>query len=157
MFELGVVFAGYGGPHTHVLQAQVWQSTTLNLRQFIYNQGVVRARGNTSFSNALAGENRLVGHGMALILSNLERITYLALGGEGVMSPGGNLLWANYLRAMDGFILGKDEFVPESITPMPMKGEGPFLSIKKKIGPVLNMEVGRYVASALVIIEADAL
>lgn len=89
----------------------------------------MRVRGYTSFSNALAREYRLVGQGTTVILPNLERITCPALEREVVMSLGGNPLWANSLQAMDGFVLGKDESIPKSMTPMPVKAERPFLII----------------------------
>lgn len=57
---------------------------------------------------------------------------------------------------MDGFVSGNVGSVLKLGTPVPVKVNDPFLLVKKKMGPVLNLD-GRQVAGALAIVEAEAI
>lgn len=57
---------------------------------------------------------------------------------------------------MDGFVLGKDRFAFKVATVVPLKVRDPFLRVKKKMEPVVDIKVGRQAASTLAIFEAEA-
>lgn len=50
----------------------------------------------------------------------------------------------------------KDKFILELAALVPMKAKDPFLYMKKKVGPVLDLEAQEQAASALAIIETEA-
>lgn len=56
------------------------------------------------------------------------------------MSLGGVLLWAKCIQAMDEFVSRKDGSLLELVISIPTKALDPFHRIKKKMGPVLNLE-----------------
>lgn len=57
---------------------------------------------------------------------------------------------------MDKFVSSKEGSMLELAAHLPLKAMDPFLQIKKKMDPVLNLEVGIQVTNALAIIEAGA-
>lgn len=57
---------------------------------------------------------------------------------------------------MDDFISGNDESTLEVVTLVVVKARNPFLPIKKKIDPTLNLKMGRQTASVLAIVEVEA-
>lgn len=69
-------------------------------------------RNDIAFSNALVA-NIFVKKGRMGILVGAERIFFLGLGQERVMSPGGVLFWAKCIGVLDRFLLEKDESVLE--------------------------------------------
>lgn len=58
---------------------------------------------------------------------------------------------------MDWFVSGNDGSTFELAIHVPVTASDPFLRIKKKMGPLLNLEVGKQAAGLLMIVEVDAL
>lgn len=70
------------------------------------------------------------------------------------MSQWGVLFWVKCIWVLEGFALDKETSSLEPAMPIPIKARDPFLRIRKKIGPMLNLEVRRQ--TVLTIAEEEA-
>lgn len=95
------------------------------LQQFGYDKKTVRVQGDTSFLNVLAAENRS-------LLKEGRRY-----------SPRGVLFWAKCTEVLDGSISNNDGPTMELPAPVLVKDMDPFLRVKKKVGPIFSLELGK--------------
>lgn len=58
------------------------------------------------------------------------------------MSLRGLVFWAKRVQMMHGFVSWKDGSALEAVMLVAVKARDPFLPSQKKIGPILNLEVG---------------
>lgn len=80
-----------------------------------------------------------------LSLSGAKTLFCSWLGCDEVITSGGVLFWHKCIGALDGFVADKKEFSLEYADPISFKARVPFLRIRKKIDPMMNIEAMKHI------------
>lgn len=98
--------------------------------------------GDTSFLNSFGGRIILLGKEKQRF-SLTSRGYSVLVRVERVFCSGGVLFWTKPIQILDKFISGNDRSTLELAAPASVKAGDPFLRIKKKMRPVLNLNARR--------------
>lgn len=77
-------------------------------------------------------KNKFVSEGTMEIMFRANRLFCPRLGRKEVMSPGGLLLWGNYIRVINGFVINKEESLLKLVIANPVKPREPLFEDKEK-------------------------
>lgn len=105
--------------------------------------GAVRSTDNVSYSCLLVVENLFVSDERMQILTGAETLFCSGLRRKGLMSPGGILFLAECVGVLDRFLSDKEEFTKTCQACFDQYWR-PFFRIRKKIGPMVNIEAERH-------------
>lgn len=92
---------------------------------------------------ALVIENKFMGARRHQLFAQIEMLFCPGLERAAVMSPGGVPFWTKYVGAMDSFVADKEEFSLEITISSSVKARDPFLWIRKRMNPMVDLEAIR--------------